>query len=184
MNTHKNARLTYVRRLEMFHDITERGQSVCEAADRHGVSAVTARKWLGRFLAAGSTGLLDKSSSPQKSPRAIEPQAALTIVELRLQTQIASCLGVSKATASRVLKRAGLSRLSDLRRPEPAQRYEREQPGELLHIDIKKLGRFDKVGHRITGDRTQRGRNIGWEHVFVAVNDHITPSCREICECA
>ena len=176
MNTHKNARLTYARRLEMVQDITERGDRVAEAASRHGVSAVTARKWLGRFLAAGSTGLLDKSSRPEKSPRARDPQVALAIVELRrklcLQAQIASCLGVSKATVSRVLRRAGLSRLSDLRPAEPVQRYEHEQPGELLHIDIKKLGRFDRVGHRITGDRAQRGRNIGWEHVFVAVDDH------------
>ena len=176
MNIHKNARLTYVRRLELVQDITERGSSVADAACRHGVSAVTARKWLGRFLADGQAGLQDKSSRPEKSPRAIEPQVALAIVELRrrlcLQAQIASCLGVSKATVSRVLKRAGLSRLSDLRAPEPIQRYEHEQPGELLHIDIKRLGRFDRVGHRITGDRTQRARNIGWEHVFVAVDDH------------
>ena len=176
MNTHKNARLTYVRRLEMVQDITERGAGVAEAAARHGVSAVTARKWLGRYLADGPSALLDKSSRPQKSPRAIEPQVALTIVELRrrlcLQAQIASCLGVSKATVSRVLKRAGLSKLSDLRTGEPVRRYEREHPGELLHIDIKKLGRFDRIGHRITGDRTQRARRIGWEHVFVAVDDH------------
>lgn len=176
MNTHKNARLTYARRLEMVQDITERGETIAAAAASHGVSAVTARKWLGRFLAAGPDGLLDKSSRPERSPRAIEPQVALTIVELRrklcLQAQIASCLGVSKATVSRVLKRAGLSKLSDLRPAEPVQRYELEQPGELLHIDIKKLGRFDKVGHRITGDRTQRARHIGWEHVFVAVDDH------------
>ena len=176
MNTHKNARLTYARRLEMVQDITERGSSACEAAACHGVSTVTARKWLGRYLAQGQAGLLDKSSRPEKSPRAIEPRLALAIVELRrrlcLQAHIASCLGVSKATVSRVLRRAGLSKLSDLRPAEPVQRYEREQPGELLHIDIKKLGRFDRVGHRITGDRTQRGRNIGWEHVFVAVDDH------------
>jgi transposase InsO family protein len=176
MNTHKNARLTYVRRLEMVQDITERGAGVAEAAARHGVSAVTARKWLGRYLADGPSALLDKSSRPQQSPRAIEPQVAMTIVELRrrlcLQAQIASCLGVSKATVSRVLKRAGLSKLSDLRPGEPVRRYEREHPGELLHIDIKKLGRFDRIGHRITGDRTQRARRIGWEHVFVAVDDH------------
>lgn len=176
MNTHKNARLTYLRRLEMVHDITERGVSASEAASQQGVSAVTARKWLGRYLVDGAAGLLDKSSRPEKSPRAIEPHVALAIVELRrklyLQARIASYMGVSKATVSRVLRRAGLSKLSDLRPQEPVQRYEREQPGELLHIDIKKLGRFDKVGHRITGDRKQRARNIGWEHVFVAVDDH------------
>ena len=176
MNTHKNARLTYARRLEMVLDITQRGHSVTDAAASHGVSAVTTRKWLGRFLAGGPDGLLDKSSRPEKSPRAIDPQVALAIVELRrklcLQAHIASGLGVSKATVSRVLKRAGLSKLSDLRPSEPVRRYEHERPGELLHIDIKKLGRFDKIGHRITGDRAQRARRIGWEHVFVAVDDH------------
>lgn len=176
MNTHKNARLTYLRRLEMVQDITQRGFAASEAAARHGVSAVTARKWLGRYLADGAAGLLDKSSRPEKSPRAIEPHVALAIVELRrklfLQARIASYMGVSKATVSRVLRRAGLSRLSDLQPDEPVQRYERETPGELLHIDIKKLGRFDKVGHRITRDRTQRARHSGWEYVFVAVDDH------------
>ena len=176
MNTHKNARLTYLRRLEMVQDITERGLSASEAAAKHGVSAATARKWHGRYLAGGAQQLLDKSSRPARSPRAIDPRVAATIVELRrklfLQATIASYMGVSKATVSRVLRRAGLSRLSDLRPDEPVQRYEREMPGELLHIDIKKLGRFDKVGHRITGDRTQRARNVGWEYVFVAVDDH------------
>lgn len=176
MNTHKNARLTYLRRLEMVQDITQRGFAASEAAAKHGVSAVTARKWLGRYLVDGAAGLLDKSSRPEKSPRAIEPHVALAIVELRrklfLQARIASYMGVSKATVSRVLRRAGLSRLGDLQPDEPVQRYERETPGELLHIDIKKLGRFDKVGHRITGDRTQRARHSGWEYVFVAVDDH------------
>ncbi len=176
MNTHKNARLTYLRRLEMVKDITEGGFSASEAAAKQGVSAVTARKWLGRYLADGAAALLDKSSRPEKSPRAISPSVALTIIELRrklfLQAHIASYMGVSKATVSRVLRRAGLSRLSDLRPDEPVQRYEREHPGELLHIDIKKLGRFDKVGHRITGDRRQRARHIGWDYVFVAVDDH------------
>jgi transposase InsO family protein len=176
MNTHKNARLTYLRRLEMVQDIIERGLSASEAAARHGVSAATARKWHARYLAGGAEQLLDKSSRPALSPRSIDPRVAATIVELRrklyLQATIASYMGVSKATVSRVLRRAGLSRLSDLRPDEPVQRYEREVPGELLHIDIKKLGRFDKVGHRITGDRTQRARRIGWEYVFVAVDDH------------
>jgi transposase InsO family protein len=160
----------------MVQDITQRGVAASDAAAQQGVSAVTARKWLGRYLADGAAGLMDKSSRPDKSPRAIEPSVALTIVELRrrlfLQSRIASYTGVSKATVSRVLRRAGLSKFSDLAPAEPVQRYERETPGELLHIDIKKLGRFDKVGHRITGDRTQRARHIGWEHVFVAIDDH------------
>ncbi|RYE58552.1 MAG: IS481 family transposase [Hyphomicrobiales bacterium] len=184
MNTHKNARLTYLRRLEMVKDISEGGLSASEAAARQGVSAVTARKWLGRYLADGAAGLLDKSSRPEKSPRAIAPGVALTIIELRrklfLQSHIASYMGISKATVSRVLRRAGLSRLSDLRPDEPVQRYERDHPGELLHIDIKKLGRFDKVGHRMTGDRRQRARNIGWDYVFVAVDDHSRVAFTEV----
>jgi transposase InsO family protein len=176
MNTHKNARLTYLRRLEMVQDIALRGMSAAEAAGLHGVSAVTARKWLGRYLAEGAAGLLDKTSRPAKSPRAIEPGVALAIVELRrklfLQARIATYMGVSRATVSRVLRRAGLSKLSDLQPPEPVQRYEREAPGELLHIDIKKLGRFEGVGHRITGDRSKRTRHVGWEYLFVAVDDH------------
>jgi len=176
MNTHKNARLTYLRRLEMVQDITERGLAASEAAAKQGVSAVTARKWHGRYLAGGAAALADKSSRPQLSPRAVDPSVAMTIVELRrklfLQARIAAYTGVSKATVSRVLRRAGMSKLTDLSPKEDVQRYERDAPGELLHIDIKKLGRFDKVGHRITGDRTQRARDIGWDHVFVAVDDH------------
>ena len=176
MNTHKNARLTFLRRLEMVLDITERGWTASEAAAKHGVTAVTARKWHGRYLAGGVVALADKSSRPALSPRSIEPSVAMTIVELRrklfLQARIASYTGVSKATVSRVLHRAGLSRLADLSPKEDIQRYERDTPGELLHIDIKKLGRFDKVGHRITGDRSQRAREIGWDYVFVAVDDH------------
>ena len=176
MNIHKNARLTFLRRLEMVRDITQRGLVASEAAAKHGVSAVTARKWHSRYLAGGAAALMDKSSRPKLSPRCIEPSVAMTIVELRrklfLQARIASYTGVSKATVSRVLRRAGLSKLTDLSPKEDIQRYERDAPGELLHIDIKKLGRFDKVGHRITGDRTQRARDIGWDYVFVAVDDH------------
>lgn len=176
MNTHKNARLTFLRRLEMVEDITKRGLSASEAGLAHGVSAVTARKWLGRYLAGGAAALMDKSSRPALSPRAIDPSVAMTIIELRrklfLQARIAAYTGVSKASVSRVLKRAGMSKLSDLSPKEDVQRYEHDAPGELLHIDIKKLGRFDKVGHRITGDRTQRARDIGWDYVFVAVDDH------------
>ena len=176
MNTHKNARLTFLRRLEMVEDITKRGLSASEAGLAHGVSAVTARKWLGRYLAGGATALMDKSSRPALSPKAIDPSVAMTIIELRrklfLQARIAAYTGVSKASVSRVLKRAGMSKLTDLSPKEDVQRYEHDAPGELLHIDIKKLGRFDKVGHRITGDRTQRARDIGWDYVFVAVDDH------------
>lgn len=176
MNSHKNARLTFLRRLEMVEDITQRGLSASDAAVAHGVSAVTARKWLARFLTDGAAGLADKSSRPAKSPRAIRPNIALAIVELRrklfTQSLIATYLGVSKATVSRVLRRAGLSRFSDLAPVEAVQRYEREAPGDLLHIDIKKLGRFSDVGHRITGNCANRTRGLGYDYLFVAVDDH------------
>ena len=176
MKTHQNAQSTYLRRLEMVQDIVERGLSSSEAALKHGVSSVTARKWHGRYLAGGAAALADKSSRQALSPRSIDRSVAMTIVELRrklfLQARIASYTGVSKATVSRVLRRAGLSKLTDLSPKEDVQRYQRDVPGELLHIDIKKLGRFDKVGHRITGDRTQRARDIGWDYVLMAVDDH------------
>jgi transposase InsO family protein len=176
MNTHKNARLTYVRRIEMVHDITERGLSVPQAALAHGVSAPTARKWLGRYLADGQAGLSDASSRPFRSPRAIEPGKALAIVELRhkrlTQARVAAALGVSKSTVGRVLARAGLSLLSDLDPVEPIVRYEHEAPGDMLHIDTKKLGRIERPSHRVTGNRRDSVDGAGWEMLFVAIDDH------------
>jgi len=176
MNSHKNARLTYVRRIEMIQDIIQRGFSVPQAAAAHGVSAPTARKWLGRYLAEGETGLGDASSRPARSPRAIEPAKALAIVELRhkrlTQARIATALGVSKSTVSRVLARAGLSLLSDLEPAEPVVRYEHEAPGDMLHIDTKKLGRIERPSHRVTGNRRDSVDGAGWEMLFVAIDDH------------
>ena len=118
MNTHKNARLTFIRRQEMVRDIVEQGMTPVMAATMHGVSAPTARKWLGRFLAQGPSALRDASSRPRVSPRAIAPERALAVVELRrrrlTQARIARSLGISESTVSRVLTRAGLSRWSDL----------------------------------------------------------------------
>jgi transposase InsO family protein len=120
--------------------------------------------------------LYDRSSRPDRSPRAIEESKALTIVELRkkrmTQARIAEYLSLSKATVSRVLGRAGLARLSDLEPAEPVQRYEHENPGDLIHIDTKKLGRIEKTGHRATGNRRDRSPGAGWEVLFVAVDDH------------
>jgi transposase InsO family protein len=176
MNTHKHARLTYLRRVEMVRQITEEGSSVAEAAALRGVTAATARKWLGRFLAGGEAGLADASSRPHRSPRSIEPATALLIVELRrqrmLQARIARSVGVSESTVSRVLARAGLSKLSELQPAEPVQRYEHVAPGELLHIDTKKLGRIERPSHRVTGDRRDAIRGSGWETLFVAIDDH------------
>jgi transposase InsO family protein len=176
MNIHKNARLTFARRMELVHDMTALGLSPDLAGRTHGVSATTARKWLGRFLADGENGLADRSSRPKRSPRSIAPSCALAIVELRrrrlTQARIAQALGVSKSTVGRVLGRAGLSRLADLEPVQPYQRYEHPAPGDLLHIDIKRLVRFESIGHRITGDRTHQSRGAGWEYLFVAIDDH------------
>ncbi len=176
MNTHKNARLTFARRLEMVLLMTEGGLTPCAAAAAHGVSAPTARKWLGRYLAGGESALADCSSRPELSPKSIEPAKALAIAELRrkrlTQARIAAELGVSKSTVGRVLARAGLSKLSNLDPAEPIVRYEHEAPGDLLHIDTKKLGRIERVGHRATGSRLGRIQGAGWEMLFVAVDDH------------
>ena len=176
MNTHKNARLTFARRVQMVRDMTEGGLNACEAACRHGVTPPTARKWLGRYLAEGEAALADASSRPKRSPKAIEPAKALLIVELRqrrmIQSRIAQAVGVSEATVSRVLARAGLSKLSDLQPREPVQRYEHAEAGDLLHIDTKKLGRIERPSQRVTGNRKDSVEGAAWEYLFVAVDDH------------
>ena len=176
MNIHKNARLTYARRLQLVRSILDQDLSVGEAAALQNVSLLTARKWLGRFLAEDKAGLMDRSSRPRRSPRSISPSSALAIVELRrrrlTQGRISRSLGVSTATVSRVLARAGISRLSDLEPSEPVVRYEHAHPGDLLHIDTKKLGGIKRPGHRITGDRRDGHSGAGWEYLFVAVDDH------------
>jgi transposase InsO family protein len=152
------------------------GLTPAEAAAEAGVSPPSARKWLGRFLAEGERGLADRSSRPRRSPRAITPAKALTIVELRrrrlIQGRIAASVGVSKSTVGRVLARAGLSRLKDLEPSAPVVRYEHPHPGDLIHIDTKKLGRIERQGHRATGDRRDRVEGAGWEFLFVAIDDH------------
>jgi transposase InsO family protein len=176
MNTHKNARLTFARRIEMVEDVTKRHLTRAAAAVRHGVSEATLRKWLGRYLSHGETALRDRSSRPAVSPRAISAAKALTIVELRrqrlTQARIAAALNVSKSTVGRVLKRAGLSHLRDLQLSAPVQRYEHAHPGDLLHIDTKRLGRIERPSHRVTGDRRDTVRGAGWEFLFVAIDDH------------
>ena len=176
MNIHKNARLTLARRIELVRMIIDQAFTRAAAAREAGVSEPTARKWLGRYLAQGQAGLVDCSSRPKHSPRRIRPQTALAIVELRrrrlTQTGIAMSLGVSQSTVGRVLRRAGMSRLRDLQPSEPIVRYEHEKPGDLVHIDTKKLGRIERMSHRVTGDRRDTFEGAGWEFLFVAIDDH------------
>ena len=177
MNIHHNARLTPLGRERMVRAIVEGGQTPQAAARAAGVCPRTARKWVDRFKAEGLAGLADRSSRPQRLRQPTSPAVVDQVIALRRRRlpgqHIAKAAGVSPATVSRILKRAGLSRLRDLEPPEPVRRYERQHPGELIHIDIKKLGRFDRVGHRIRGERREewRNRGAGWEFVHVAIDD-------------
>jgi transposase InsO family protein len=175
MNIHKNARLTLKRRIDLVRSVVEYKAALPRAAVEAGVSHKTARKWLARYLAEGEPGLRDRSSRPKRSPRSIRPETAMAILELRrrylTQARIAGALAISKSTVSRVLARAGLSRLSDLLPSEPVVRYEHDHPGDLLHLDTKKLGRIHRPGKRIPGS-PYRSVGAGWETLFVAVDDH------------
>lgn len=176
MDIHKNARLTPRGREHMINMVLS-GQTPKAVSEAVGVCPRTVRKWVERYQAEGLAGLLDRSSRPDKL-RQPTPQATIDRIEalrrLRMTGKaIAAETGVSTATVSRVLKRLGLNRLSALEPAEPPRRYQRERPGELIHIDIKKLGRFDRTGHRITGKKTgiASSRGSGWEFVHVAIDD-------------
>jgi transposase InsO family protein len=147
---------------------------VAEVAQALGISEVTVRKWWRRFQAG--EGLENRSSRPHGSPRALPAERRAQIEALRRQRRtgrlIAQTLGLSAATVSRVLRRAGLSRWRELEPQAPPRRYERATAGELIHIDTKKLGRIGEPGHRVTGQRGHRSRGIGWEFAHVAVDDH------------
>jgi transposase InsO family protein len=181
MNIHKNARLTPHSRAAVVQRVAMEGQSAKVVATAFGVCAKTVRKWVARFEQDGVAGLIDRSSRPHRLHRPTPANVTACVEELRRQRwtarQIAAELHLSPATISRLLKRLGLSRLRDLTPAEPVRRYERAHPGELIHIDIKKLGRIDGIGHRITGDRTcqssrrGRGEGLGWEFVHVCIDD-------------
>jgi transposase InsO family protein len=151
------------------------GMSATSAAEAAGVSRRTAFKWKARYREAGEAALVDRSSRPHRMPRQAHPQRVEEALRLRRRrytgAQIASRVGLSSASVARILVRSGLSRLKNLEPHEPVVRYQRQRPGELIHVDIKKLGRIGRVGHRIHGDRTTRVRGIGWEFVHVAIDD-------------
>ena len=177
MNVHKNARLTPHSRADLVRRVLEHGQTPKAVATAFGVCPKTVRKWLARFRAEGSGGLYDRSSRPHKlhqpTPAAVAKRIEMLRRDRRTGQQIAAEVGVSTATVSRVLRRLGLNSLKALDPAPPIRRYERDNPGELLHIDIKKLGRFERPGHRVTGDRTahSNSRGVGWEYVHVCIDD-------------
>jgi transposase InsO family protein len=159
--------------------VLEQGWSLAQAAEAAGVSERTAGVWVRRYRAEGELGLLDRSSAPHRVPGRTDEARVEVIASLRrlrmTGAEIAECLGMALSTVSGILTRIGLGKLSRLQPPEPPNRYQRDRPGELIHIDVKKLGRIGHrgAGHRATGSRGagQRSRGAGWEYVHVCVDD-------------
>lgn len=173
MNIHQNARLTPRGRAEVVRHVMELAQSARRVGRERGVSEKTVRKWVHRVQSGEP--LTDRSSRPRHSPQATPPATVLRIEVLRRQrrtcAEIAVLVGVSRATVARVIARCGWSRLHVLELPPTSRRYERAVPGELLHLDTKKLGRIVRPGHRVTGDRRDTVGGAGWEFAHMAVDD-------------
>jgi transposase InsO family protein len=177
MNIHKNARLTPQGRLLMVLRIEEEGWKVADSAAAAGLSERRCREWLKRYRAGGEIALHDQSSTPARYRDPAPNPRDAAIERLRRQRmsgeRIARQLGLPRSTVGAVLRRLGLGRLKALDPPAPVVRYQRERPGELLHLDTKKLGRIAGVGHRITGQHSgmMKNRGIGWEVLHVAIDD-------------
>jgi transposase len=174
MKLHGNARTCPHSRRLIVERVGE-GWTLAQAAEAAGVSVRTVSKWLACHRLEGERGLLDHSSAPRSVPHRTSEERVQVIAALRrlrmTAAQIAACLRMPLSTVSAVLTRIGLGKLSRLEPLEPPNRYERSRPGELLHIDVKKLGRIGRPGHRVNGDRRTRSRGIGWEYVHVCVDD-------------
>jgi transposase InsO family protein len=176
MDYHHHARLTIYSREQLAKSVVEGRQSLGEAAAERGLSRQSASKWVHRYRAMGAAGLADRSSRPHRSPRQSSAAIAERVGQLRRErktgVQIAQLTGLSRATVSRILTRLKLNKIRMLEPKLPPNRYERDAPGDLLHIDIKKLARIYKPGHRITGNPQDETRGAGWEFLYVAVDDH------------
>jgi len=176
MHSHPNARLTQKGRLRLVTQHLEYGRSLAELAVENGISLRCAYRWLARYRSGGPTSLADRRSVRRTQRRTLDPQQLQQAVDLRYQRlhlrHIARLLQAPFSTVARALSRLGLGRLRNLDPKPLVQRYEWERPGDLIHIDIKSLARFRRVGHRITGDR-QKGRSygVGYDKVHVAVDD-------------
>lgn len=174
MQVHANAKLVPSTRRLLVRRVLEEHWKVADVAAALGISERTVYRWLARWR-AGDRRLTDRSSAPGRVPRRTSVAVEALIERLRrlrmTSTRIAAELQMAVSTVGAVLARLGLNRLSRLAPPEPPNRYERRHPGELVHIDVKKLGRFSRPGHRATGDRMIRDRGAGWEFVHVAVDD-------------
>src|SRR5438876_2407716 len=175
MKLHGNARTCPHSRLLMVRRVEQEGWTLAAAAEAAGVSVRTVSKWLRCYRVEGEDGLIDRSSAPRSIPHRTPEERVQAIAALRrlrmTAAEIGECLRMPLSTVSAVLTRIGLGKRSRLEPPEPANRYERRHPGELLHIDVKKLGKIGRPGHRVNGDRRTRSRGIGWEFLHVAVDD-------------
>ena len=175
MNVHKNARMTPFGRLQLVRRVRHEGWTVAQAASASPVSVRTAYKWLARHRAGGEPALCDRSSAPARSPHRLAPATVAEIQRLRRRRwtspRIARAIAIPLSTVGLVLRRLGLGRLRALDPRQPARRYERKHPGEIIHIDTKKLGRIDGPGHRVTGVRRRRKRGSGWEYLHVTIDD-------------
>jgi transposase InsO family protein len=188
MNVHSSARITRAGRALLVRRVTVERWSVAAAAEAAGVSPRTAYKWLRRFKEEGHGGLVDRTSKPKRSPTQVPAGWQKLVLELRrlrmAGAAIAAKLGIPRSTVARILKRHGIERLKKLDPPVPVRRYERSRPGELIHLDIKKLGRIKGIGHRITGQhaKVHRSRGMGWEFVHVCVDDYTRLAYVEVLE--
>jgi transposase InsO family protein len=175
MRLHANARTCPHSRLLAVRRLEYEGWTLTRAAEAAGVSVRTISKWRSRYRKEGRLGLEDRPSAPLHVPSRTPEERVQAIAALRRERltgwEIATRLGMPPSTVSTILTRIGLGRLSRLEPPEPANRYQREQPGELVHVDVKKLGKIGRPGHRVNGDRRTRSRGIGWEYVHVCVDD-------------
>lgn len=175
MNTHKNARLTFARRVELVRHARVRGSNHSALGRAFGVSRQTVRKWCQRYDVEGPAGLRDRSSRPHCCPRQLARHWRRQIERQRRRRwsslRTARHLGLPLSTVVTIHRRLGLNRLARLEPLRPIVRYEHARPGALVHLDIKKLGKIGRVGHRMHGDRRTRVRGIGWEFVHVAIDD-------------
>jgi transposase InsO family protein len=176
MDYHQHARLTVFGREQMAKKVLEEGLTLKLAAASFNVSAKTAAKWVRRYREWGVAGLEDRSSRPRRLRQPTSPELVGRVEQLRRECwtglRIAHLTGLSRATVSRILRRLKLSRMRDLEPKAVFPRYEHAHPGDLLHLDIKKLGRIVRPSHRVTGDRRDSASGAGWEYVHVAIDDH------------
>jgi transposase InsO family protein len=176
MDYHHHARLTIYRREELAQAVIQGQLSLKEAAASFKLSRQSAAKWVARFRQSGRDGLRDRTSRPHHSPRLTNPPLVERVACLRRErwtgVRIAQATGLSRSTVSRILTRLKLNKLRMLEPAVPIVRYEHPAPGDLLHIDIKKLARIHKPGHRLTGNPQDETRGAGWEFLYVAIDDH------------